>query len=114
MLREAESRACATRETVPLRDVLVAVAVTVAVAVAVAVSVAIAVVVVFFNSPMAAWSGPFCFVLRPQSYQRPPFRTDMTDCKFIEQFRLSRARIEYLPEDLKGELERHTAKSCKE
>ena len=105
MLREAECRACATRETVPLRDVLVLVAVAVAIAV---------VVVVFLNSLMAAWSGPFCFVLRPQSYRRPPFRTDMTHCKFIEHVRLSRARIEYLPEDLKGELERHTAKSCKE
>ena len=30
-------------------------------------------VVVFLNSLMAAGSGPFCFVLRMQSYQRPPF-----------------------------------------
>ena len=50
-------------------------------------------VVVFLNSLMAAWSRPFCLVRRPRSYQRPPFLTDMTDCEFIERFRLSQARI---------------------
>ena len=35
----------------------------------------------------------------------------MADCEFIERFRLSRARIEWLVEEMKEELERDTARS---
>ena len=35
----------------------------------------------------------------------------MADCEVIERFRLSRARIEWLVEELKEELERNTARS---
>ena len=34
----------------------------------------------------------------------------MADCEFIEPFRLSRARIEWLVEEMKEELERNTAR----
>ena len=34
----------------------------------------------------------------------------MADCEFIERFRLSRARIEWLVEEMKEELERNTAR----
>ena len=43
-------------------------------------------------------------------YQRRPFLVDMADCEFIERFRLSRARIEWLVEEMKEELERNTAR----
>ena len=36
----------------------------------------------------------------------------MADCEVIERFWLSRARIEWLVEELKEELERNTARSC--
>ena len=36
----------------------------------------------------------------------------MADCEVIERYRLSRARIEWLVEELKEELERNTARSC--
>ena len=45
-------------------------------------------------------------------FQRRPFLADMADWEVIERFRLSRARIEWLVEELKEELERHTARSC--
>ena len=35
----------------------------------------------------------------------------MADCEFIERFRLSRARMEWLVEEMKEELERDTARS---
>ena len=47
-----------------------------------------------------------------RSYQRRPFLADMADCEVIERFRLSRARIEWLVEELKEELQRNTARSC--
>ena len=50
--------------------------------------------------------GVYLFVSR--SYQRRPFLADMADCEVIELFRLSRARIEWLVEELKEELERNT------
>ena len=34
----------------------------------------------------------------------------MADCEFIERFRLSRARIEWLVKEMKEELERNTAR----
>ena len=45
-------------------------------------------------------------------FQRRPFLADMADWEVIERFRLSRARIEWLVEELKEELERNTARSC--
>ena len=54
--------------------------------------------------------GLFCLVQRPRSYQKRP---DMADCEVIEcSYRLSRARIEWLVEELKDELERISARSC--
>jgi len=47
-----------------------------------------------------------------RSYHRRPFLADMADCEIIERFRLSRARMEWLVEELKEELERNTASSC--
>jgi len=47
-----------------------------------------------------------------RSYQGRPFLADMADCEVIERFRLSRARIQWLVMELKGELERNTARSC--
>ena len=44
--------------------------------------------------------------------QRRPYLADMADWEVIERFRLSRARIEWLVEELKEELERNTARSC--
>ena len=61
---------------------------------------------------MAAVSGLFCLVRRPRSYQRRPFLAYMADCEVTERYRLSRARIEWLVEELKEELERNTARSC--
>ena len=61
---------------------------------------------------MAAGGGLFCLVRRPRSYQKRPVLTDMADCEMIERYRLSRARIEWLVEELKDELERNSARSC--
>ena len=52
----------------------------------------------------------FCLARRQRSYQRRPFLVDMADCEFIERFRLSRGRIEWLVEEMKEELERNTAR----
>jgi len=60
---------------------------------------------------MAAGGGLVCLVRRPRSYQRRPFLADMADCEVIERYRLLRARIEWLVEELKEELERNTANS---
>ena len=60
---------------------------------------------------MAAGGGLVCLVRRPRSYQRRPFLADMADCEVIERYRLLRARIEWLVEELKEELERITVKS---
>jgi len=54
---------------------------------------------------MVVWGGLFLF-------QRRPFLADMADGEVIERSRLSRARIEWLFEELKEELERNTARSC--
>ena len=61
---------------------------------------------------MAAGGGLFCLVRRPRSYQKRPVLADMADCEVIERYRLSRARIEWLVEELKDELERNSARSC--
>ena len=61
---------------------------------------------------MAAGSGLFCLVRRPRSYQKRPVLADMAGCEVIERYRLSRARIEWLVEELKNELERNSARSC--
>ena len=52
----------------------------------------------------------FSLTRRPRSYQRRPFLVDMADFEFIERFRLSQARIEWLVEEMKEELERNTAR----
>lgn len=71
-------------------------------------------VVVFLNSLlMVAWAD-VCLVQRPRSNQRRPFLADMADCEVTERFWLSQARIEWLTEELKEELERNTVISCKE
>jgi len=51
------------------------------------------------KNKMVARGGLFCLVRRPLSYQRRPFIANMADCKVIERFRLSRARIEWLVEE---------------
>ena len=62
---------------------------------------------------MAAGGGLFCLVRRPRSYQKRPVLADMADCEVIERlYRLSRARIEWLIEELKDELKRNSARSC--
>ena len=61
---------------------------------------------------MAAGGGLFCLVRRPRSYQRRPILADMADCEVVERFRVSRARIEWLVNELGGELRRNTARSC--
>ena len=61
---------------------------------------------------MAAGDGLSCLVRRPRSYQRRPILADTTDCEVIERFRLSRARIEWLVNELGDELRRNTARSC--
>ena len=61
---------------------------------------------------MAAGGGLFCLVRRPQSYQSRPILADMADCEVIERFRLLRARIEWLVNELGVELRRNTARSC--
>ena len=61
---------------------------------------------------MAAGGGLFCLVRRPRSYQKRPVLADMADCEVIERYRLSRARIEWLVEELKDELERNSTRSC--
>ena len=61
---------------------------------------------------MAAGGRLFCLVRRPRSYQRRPILADMADCEVVERFRLSRARIEWLANELGDELWRNTARSC--
>ena len=61
---------------------------------------------------MAAGDRLFCLVRRPRSYQRRPILGDMADCEVVERFRLSRARIEWLVNELGDELRRNTARSC--
>ena len=61
---------------------------------------------------MAAGGGLFCLVRRPRSYQRRLILADMADCEVVERFRLSRARIEWLANELGDELRRNTARSC--
>ena len=61
---------------------------------------------------MAAGDGLSCLVRRPRSYQRRPILADTTDCEVIERFRLSRARIEWIVNELGDELWRNTARSC--
>ena len=64
---------------------------------------------------MAAGDGLSCLVRRPRSYQRRPILADTTDCEVIERSRLSRARIEWLVNELGDELpelRRNTARSC--
>ena len=58
---------------------------------------------------MAAGGGLFCLVRRPRSYQRRPI---LADCEVVERFRLSRARIEWLANELVDEFRRNTARSC--
>ena len=61
---------------------------------------------------MAAGGGHFCLVRRPRSHQRRPILAEMADFEVIERFRLSRARIEWLVNELGDELQRNTARSC--
>lgn len=61
---------------------------------------------------MAAGGGLLGLVRRPRSYQRRPILTDMADCEVIERYRLSRARIEWLVDQLGDELRRNTARNC--
>ena len=56
---------------------------------------------------MAAGGGLLGLVRRPRSYQRRPILTDMADCEVIERYRLSRARIEWLVDQLADELRRN-------
>ena len=62
---------------------------------------------------MAAGGGLFCLVRRPRSYQRRLILADMADCEVVERFRLSRARIEWLANELGDELRRNTARSLR-
>ena len=52
---------------------------------------------------MAAGGRLFCLVRRPRSYQRRPILADMADCEVVERFRLSRARIKWLVNELHGD-----------
>ena len=61
---------------------------------------------------MAAGGGLFCLVRRRRSYQRRLILADIADCEVVERFRLSRARIECLANELGDELRRNTARSC--
>ena len=61
---------------------------------------------------MAAGGGILCLARRPRSYQKRPILADMADCEIIERYRLSRARTEWLVEELGDELKRNTARSC--
>ena len=60
---------------------------------------------------MAAAGGIFGLARGPRSYNRP-ILADMADFGVLERFRLSRARIQWLMEEIGDELERNTARSC--
>lgn len=49
---------------------------------------------------------------RPRSYKHRPILADMADCEVLERFQLSRARIQWLVEEIGEELKRNTARSC--
>ena len=61
---------------------------------------------------MAAGGGIFGLARRPRSYNNRPILADMADCEVLERFRLSRARILWLVDELEEELDRITARSC--
>ena len=61
---------------------------------------------------MAAGGRLFCLVRRPRSCQRRLILADMADCEVIERFRLLRARIEWLVNELGDELRKNKARSC--
>jgi len=61
---------------------------------------------------MAAGGGIFGLARRPRSYNNIPILVDMAACEVLERFRLSRARILWLVDELEEELDRNTARSC--
>ena len=61
---------------------------------------------------MAAGGRLFCLVRRPRSCQRRLILADMADYEVIERFRLLRARIEWLVNELGDELRKNKARSC--
>ena len=61
---------------------------------------------------MAAGGGIFGLARRPRSYNNRPILDKMADCEVLERFRLSRAHIKWLVDELEEDLERNTARSC--
>lgn len=61
---------------------------------------------------MAATGGLFFAVRQPRTYHVRTVLFNMNECEVIERFRLSSARINWLVEKFRGELQRNTSRSC--
>ena len=56
--------------------------------------------------------GLFFPVRQPRTYHVRTVLFNMDECEVIERFRLSSARINWLVEKFRGELQRNTSRSC--